>query len=108
MMTDNYQEYLDSLYKKADSGTLTVKDVPVGFYRLREGEHANKVIIKTYLKIDDKSVCIFANAFTWTWTEKINDILCESVQPSFSQCKHEVKHVMWQADNGDGPYHNEW
>lgn len=94
-------DFFEENAKKNDNGTLTVKDALLGgYYRLREGEHAGRVIIKSSGKIDNKNICLFARNLTWVFEDKIKDILCERVSPTFSQGKHPIDRskASWYGD----------
>lgn len=78
--------------EKDYNGTLTVGDtINFGFYRLLSGKHAGRVVIKTPSKIDNRSVCYFADRMTWVYTDDIKEDRCESTRPKFSEPRHEVE-----------------
>lgn len=98
--------------RKDQEGTLTVGEIiHPGFYRLMEGEHAGRVIIKMLnSRIDGKYICFFANGMTWTWIDDIKDTRCESTAPKFSKPRHEVDRskATWYPDGSDKPMSHEW
>lgn len=100
----------DEARKNAD-GTLTVGEtVMFSYYRLLEGEHAGKVIIKTCARIDEKSVIFFANSMTWIHTDNLKDIRCERAYPQFNSPMHEIDRskATWYPDNSNEPQWYEW
>lgn len=96
--------------RKNNEGTLTVGEATFGYYRLLEGNKAGKVIIKTCAKIDGQSVVFFANGLVWSYLDKLKDIKCERVFPTFSQGKHAIdrSEATWYDDNGSTPRGYEW
>jgi len=99
--------------RKNVEGTLTVGDtIMFGYYRLLEGEHAGRVIIKTHSKIDEKSICYFANGLTWIYTEKLKDIRCESAYPQFNDpiySEVDRSESTWYTDGPNSrPMHHVW
>lgn len=97
------QMFAEAARKNADGTSTIGETVNFGFYRLLEGEHGGKVVIKTTARIDDKSILYFANAMTWIYTEKLKDVRCERVTPTFDTCCHPVdmSKSQWFDDNGN-------
>lgn len=92
-------------------GKLTAKEALIGgYYRLLNGEHAGRVIIKCRERIDDKEVVRFANGLTWIELDKIADVRCEFVMPTFSDCASPIDYseATWYNDNSDIPQHHNW
>ena len=93
------------------NGTLRIRDtIMFGYYRLREGEHAGRVVIKTIAKIDNKNIYFFANGLTWIFADKIADVLCEWVMPTFSDVTHPIdtSKAYWYPDNSDELCVHKW
>lgn len=89
----NIDEIFSEAARKNSEGTLTIGEtVMFAYYRLLEGEHAGKVIIKTNARIDDKSICFFAKGLTWIYTHNLQDIRCERAYPCFNEPFHEINH----------------
>ena len=104
-------DFFNAINEKDANGTLTVGEALIGrYYRLRNGNHAGRVIIKTSAMIDGESICYFANGLIHIKTSKISDILCESVCPTFNQGRHPIDYnqATWYDDCGNGPRHHEW
>src|SRR5690242_15048678 len=100
----------DQILKNAN-GTLTVGEAHLfHYYRLLEGDHAGKVIIKTCARIDGEPVVFYANGLTWQYVEAIKDIRCESCSPTFSEPKHPIdrSQATWYNDNGSEPQYHSW
>lgn len=98
---------IDSIFTEADNrnanGTLTIgTTVHWGFYRLLEGIHAGKVVIKSSAKIGNESILFFANAMTWILTKELENIRCERSAFTFSAPIHEIDRSQagWYDDNG--------
>lgn len=106
----NIDAHFENLAQKNHDGTLTVKEAPFGYYRLRTGKHAGRVIIKHGARIDDKEICHFAKFLTWVRVEDIGEILCEQVGVAFIASKLPIDYsqATWYGDSGDGPHHYEW
>jgi hypothetical protein len=103
---------LDKVADLEDKCIFTIGDIfHPGFYRILEGEHANKIVIYSLVsKIDDKNILIFANSMTWIYKEKLDSVRCERAHPTFNSPKNKVdfSKSTWYADNGEGPFHHEW
>lgn len=98
-----FEDFFVKLSEKNEKGTLTVGEATFGYYRLRNGRKAGKVIIITCASIDEKRICFYANELTWAYIENIKDILCEAVRPTFSQGQ-----ATWYNDNSEEPSFYEW
>lgn len=110
-MSDPIIDMYEIRSKKVREGTLTIREAGCGFFRIREGCYANRVIIIPLAeKIDGKRVCFFANELTWIYLDDIAEFLCEPVSAIFSECTHKIDYTKstWYGDGGDGPYHHEW
>jgi len=82
---EQIQAIYDKEYELNRKGLLTVKDGIRGFYRLLEGEHKGRIIIKTLTsKIDGERVVYFVNGLTWQFLDRIKDVRCEIVRPTFN------------------------
>jgi len=107
----NPDEIFAEASRKNSEGTLTAGEtVMFGYYRLLEGKHAGKVIIKTTAQIDGEKIYYFANAMTWIFADKLKDVRCESCRPTFNQPRHEIdrSQATWHPDNSDKPQGHEW
>ena len=106
----NIDEFFIEQGNKNANGVLTVGEAIFGYYRLRSGEHAGRVIIKTGDRIDGDAICRFANGLTWIRVAKIANILCERVGVSFSESRHPIdrSQATWYPDNSDKPMAHEW
>lgn len=105
----SFEDRLQELSERADAGTITVGEALIGrYYRLLDGEYANRVIIKARDQIDGKEIVRFANGLTWCFAEKIAAVRCESTCPTFPEARHAVNHVWWYPDGSDKPMHEEW
>ena len=97
--------------RKNAEGTLTIGTaVHFGFYRLLEGEHAGRVVIKTSSsRVDNKPILYFANEMTWIYVEQLKDIRCELTRPTFPPSQHEIDRskAHWYSDGGIYQ-HYEW
>jgi len=103
--------FIQVLAEKNDAGTLTIGEAMIGgYYRLRSGEHAGRVVIKCHDQIDNQEIVRFANGLTWCWLEKIKDILCERVGPLFPASRHPIDYsqATWYPDGSDKPMHHVW
>ncbi len=97
--------------EKNSAGTLTIGEAMIGgYYRLRSGEYAGRVVIKCHDRIDDKAIVRFANGLTWCWIDGIKNILCERVIPTFSRSIHPIDYSQstWYPDGSNTPMHHEW
>lgn len=97
--------------RKNAEGTLTLGEAIIfGYYRLLEGKHAGRVVVKTHARIDEKSICFFANGLTWIHTSDIEDVRCERAYPTFNGPFHEVNRdeATWYNDGSDVPQGHQW
>jgi hypothetical protein len=102
-VTTDIDAFFAEASKRDANGTLTIgTTVFSGFYRLLEGEHAGKVVIKSCARIDDKSILFFANSMTWIEVEKLKNVRCERTCPTFSEARHKIDRSKagWYDDNG--------
>lgn len=106
----NIDTFFEDLAQMNEDGTLKVRDVFTGYFRLREGKHAGRVIIKTLGTITDRKICHFARSLTWVYLSEIEDTLCERVDVAFTASKLPIDYsqATWYGDSGDGPHHYEW
>lgn len=106
----DWQDKVDHVAKLTDEGNLTVGDLLMpGFYRLREGEHGNRVIIYSIsFKVDNKPALLFAKSMSWIWKSKLDHIKCEPVTPKFNEAIHPVEKLHWYSDAGTGPHFYDW
>jgi hypothetical protein len=97
--------------KKNNSGTLTLGEALIGrYYRLLDGTHAGRVVIKSRDMIDGEEIIRFANGLTWCNLEKLKDVRCEQAYPSFNSPRHTVdwSQAQWYGDSGSGPHGHNW
>jgi len=107
----NIDEMFSEAARKDTEGTLTFGEAFFsGFYRLMEGRHAGRVVIKSTATIDGKSIGYFANAMTWIYAKDIADIRCERAYPIFNEPFHEVnrEEATWYNDGSDVPQGHKW
>ena len=108
---DPVQEFFQNQSDMNASGTLTLGKAMIGrFYRILEGEHANRVVIKAGDNIGGQEIVRFANGFTWTFVHKLKDVRCEAVFPIFTEATHQVdfSQSTWYPDGSDQPMHYMW
>lgn len=108
---DVFEQFLIEHSVKDEAGILTIGEALINnYYRLLEGEHAGKVVINSCAKIDEKPVLFFARTMTWIEKEKLANVRCESVRPTFPKNRNIIDYskASWYDDNGSGPYHHEW
>lgn len=119
MLTDNMSlaEVMQKLQsdlaqedKLNQEGKLTVgQTTRYGFYRLLNGDHANKVIWYSGLgQIDSQEIIHFINSKTWAFKHQLAQIRCEATTPTFRPAIHPVEPITWYADSGEGPFTHEW
>lgn len=105
-------DFFATFNHKNDEGTLTVGDAAIhnGFYRLLEGVNAGRVIITSCARIDGQPIGLFANGMTWFFIDKLKDVRCERVHPTFNHGKQPIDYsqATWYNDNSDVPQHHEW
>lgn len=103
-------DFFRNISEKDANGTLTVGEAIFGYWRLLEGEHANRVIILSNAKIDGKPVAFFANGLTWTFRDKIANIRCESTRPTFTVANKPVDYSKstWYPDGSNHPMTHSW
>ena len=96
--------------RKDAEGKLTVGEAIFGYYRLLEGTHAGRVIIKTCANIDGEPIIFYANGLVWNYVSKLKDVRCESVGVKFSDGIHAIdrSQATWYPDNSNEPQHYEW
>jgi hypothetical protein len=100
---EELDELLNNAIRKNNDGTLTIGEAfHFGFYRLLEGEHAGKVVIKSTATIDGKNILYFAKQMTWIYEENLKNVRCELSYPTFSTPKNEVDRskASWFTDGG--------
>lgn len=88
-------DQIDDLFaiaaEKNANGTLTIGEtIQFGYYRLLDGPHAGRVVIKTTTRIDDQPVLYFADTMTWIYTENLRTTRCESTSPTFPEPHHQI------------------
>jgi hypothetical protein len=76
--------------------------VNYGFYRLLDGEHAGRVVIKSNARIEDKYILFFANDMVWIYADDLKNIRCEMAFPKFNKARHEIDRskAHWYTDGG--------
>lgn len=87
--------------KKNAEGTLTIGESLINnYYRLKDGNYKDRIVIRTCAKIDDQSVCFFADSLTWIATDKIKNVRCQIVRPEFypEQVLTEEERNAWWDD----------
>jgi len=102
----NPDKIFEEAARKDADGTLTVGEtVMFSYYRLLDGEHAGRVIIKTSGTIDGKNIYYFANELTWIYADKLKDVRCERASPQFNSPRHEIDRskATWYPDGSDKP-----
>lgn len=103
-----FELVINKANEKDSNGTMTVKDIVLpGYYRIRNGPHAGRVIIKL-LGVGNK--VYFANGLTWTDESKISHFLCERTAPVFSGPSHPVdrSEASWYGDGGSELMYHSW
>lgn len=109
---DEFAKIYERIDEKTKNNTLTLGDTfGSGYYRLMEGEHAGKIVIKSIVtRIDGKPIGLFANSFTWFYFDDLKDVRVEAVHPNFSQPKGEIDRskATWYNDNSDVPQYYQW
>lgn len=77
-------EKLEEFHAKNAVDTLTFGEtIPFGFYKLLDGEHINRVVIKSSARVDGKPIIFFVDKMTWTYESNISNIRCKMVSPKF-------------------------
>ena len=99
----NIDQIFSDAAEKDFNGTLTIGEtVCFGFYRLLEGNHAGRVVIKSNARIDGEPILFFANGMTWIKASDLKDVRCERTSPAFNQSRHPIDRskAHWYSDSG--------
>lgn len=85
-MTNHLGKLLDNAAQKDKNGTLTIQDtILFGYYRLLDGPHAGRIVIKTNARIDDQFILYFADHLTWIYAKDLATTRCQQTYPTFPQ-----------------------
>ncbi len=106
-----FDQMLKEISNKNFAGELKVGEALINrYYRLLDGKHAGRVIIKCYDRIDGRQIIRFANGLTWAYLDDMSDMRCECTYPTFSAPVNVVDYsqATWYDDNSEGPRHHTW
>lgn len=87
---DTINNPLTTATQKNRDGTLTIQDTHYGYYRLLDGPHAGRVIIKTSTRHDHQPILTFADTFTWIYEKDLHTTRCEKTTPTFPEPQHPI------------------
>jgi hypothetical protein len=108
----NIEDIFNRIDKLTAEGRLTIGDIfHPGFYRLLEGEYANKVVIYTgFSRVDGEPILIFANGISWIWKDNLKGVRCERTKPTFPAAQNplDLSKATWYSDSGEGPLSFDW
>jgi hypothetical protein len=77
--------------QKDRDGTLTIQDTHYGYYRLLNGPHAGRVIIKTSTRHDHQPILTLRrHPFTWIYEKDLHTTRCEKTTPTFPEPQHPI------------------